>query len=113
SIGISWFVQGGMVLPSLTVNEHFELVLKGNDRPTQARLKDECLGQFPGLLELMTKRGGNLSGGQRQMLSLAMLMAQHTDCWLMDEPSAGLQQEAARSLAQFLMERAEAGAAIL
>lgn len=113
SLGISWFVQGGMVLPSLSVQEHFELVLKGNDRPTQARLKDECLTQFPTLLELMSKRGGNLSGGQSQMLSLAMLMAQQTDCWLMDEPSAGLQPEAARGLVAFLKEGAEAGKAIL
>ena len=113
SLGISWFVQGGMVLPSLTVQEHFEIVLKGHDRPTQARLKDERLNQFPTLLELMPKRGGNLSGGQRQMLSLAMLMAQQTDCWLMDEPSSGLQPEAARGLLDFLKEGAAEGKSIL
>lgn len=113
SLGISWFVQGGMVLPSLTVQEHFELVLMGNDRPSQARLMDECLTQFPTLLGLMPKHGGNLSGGQRQMLSLAMLMAQQTDCWLMDEPSAGLQPEAAQGLLDFLWEAAEVGKSIL
>lgn len=90
SLGISYFVQGGMVLPSLTVKEHFELVLNDAPRPDRERIKDDCLAQFAQLTALMPKRGGNLSGGQRQMLSLAMLMAQRTDCWLMDEPSAGL-----------------------
>lgn len=94
SLGISWFVQGGMVLPSLTVREHFELVLGGYDRNTQARIKEECLSHFPSLKDLLPKRGGNLSGGQRQTLSLAMLVAQQTDCWLMDEPMAGLDVEA-------------------
>lgn len=113
SLGISWFVQGGMVLPSLTVREHLELVLRGMDRPTQVRLKDECLTQFPTLQQLMPKRGGNLSGGQRQTLSLAMLMAQQTDCWLMDEPMAGLAPEAVDVFAAFLKEASASQKSIL
>lgn len=113
SLGISWFVQGGMVLPSLTVREHFDLVLDGIDRKAHARIKDECLSQFPSLKELLPKRGGNLSGGQRQSLSLAMLVAQQTDCLLMDEPMAGLDGEATNRLEEHIQAASRNGKAIL
>lgn len=113
SLGISWFVQGGMVLPSLTVREHFELVLGGYGRNAQGRIKEECLSLFPSLKDLLPKLGGNLSGGQRQTLSLAMLVAQQTDCWLMDEPMAGLAEAPATAFVQFVQQIAQNGGSVL
>lgn len=113
SLGISWFVQGGMVLPSLTVSEHFELVLDRYDRNARVQIKEECLSQFPSLKDLLPTRGGNLSGGQRQSLSLAMLVAQQTDCWLMDEPMAGLDAEATTLLDEHVQFALRNGKAIL
>lgn len=100
--GISWFVQGGMVFPTLKVSEHFELALKGKSKTDAASTKEECLSHFPALANCMDKRGGNLSGGQRQMLSFAMLLAQQTQCWLLDEPTAGLAPEAVKEAVDFL-----------
>lgn len=100
--GISWFVQGGMVFPTLKVSEHFELALKGKSKTDAASTKEECLSHFPALANCMDKRGGNLSGGQRQMLSFAMLLGQQTECWLLDEPTAGLAPEAVKEAVDFL-----------
>lgn len=100
--GISWFVQGGMVFPTLKVSEHFELALKDKSKTEAATIKEECLSHFPVLANCMDKRGGNLSGGQRQMLSFAMLLAQQTQCWLLDEPTAGLAPEAVKEAVDFL-----------
>ncbi len=100
--GISWFVQGGMVFPTLKVSEHFELALKDKSKTEATNIKEECLSHFPALANRMEKRGGNLSGGQRQMLSFAMLLAQQTDCWLLDEPTAGLAPEAVKEAVDFL-----------
>lgn len=100
--GISWFVQGGMVFPTLKVSEHFELVLKDKSKTVAANIKEECLSYFPALANCMDKRGGNLSGGQRQMLSLALLLSQQTQCWLLDEPTAGLSPEAVKDAIAFL-----------
>lgn len=101
-LGISWFVQGGMVFPTMKVSEHFELALKGKSKLEAELIKDECFFYFPALANYMSKRGGNLSGGQRQMLSFAMLLAQQTKCWLLDEPTAGLAPEAVKEVVSFL-----------
>jgi len=101
-LGISWFVQGGMVFPTMKVSEHFELALKDKNKTEAALIKEECLSYFPALVNYMDKRGGNLSGGQRQTLSFAMLLAQQTQCWLLDEPTAGLAPEAVKEAVAFL-----------
>lgn len=101
-LGISWFVQGGMVFPTMKVSEHFELALREKSKTEATSIKEECLSYFPALSNCMDKRGGNLSGGQRQMLSFAMLLAQQTQCWLLDEPTAGLAPEAVKEAVAFL-----------
>ena len=105
--GISWFVQGGMVFPTMKVSEHFELALKDKNKTEAKSIKEECLSYFPALANCMDKRGGNLSGGQRQMLSFAMLLSQQTQCWLLDEPTAGLAPEAVKEAVKFLKKMKE------
>lgn len=101
-LGLSWFVQGGMVFPSMKVKEHFELALKDKKKIEAARIIEECLACFPVLANYMDKRGGNLSGGQRQLLSCAMLLCQQTQCWILDEITAGLSPEAVKEAVAFL-----------
>lgn len=101
-LGISYFIQGGMVFPTLKVSEHFELALKDKNKTDAEKIKDECLFYFPDLANCINNRGGNLSGGQRQMLSFAMLISQQTQCWLLDEPTAGLAPAAVKDAVEFL-----------
>ena len=101
-LGLSWFVQGGMVFPTMKVSEHFEFALKGKSKRESEDIKENCISFFPALASCMDKRGGNLSGGQRQMLSFAMLLSQQTQCWLLDEPTAGLAPEAVKDAVDFL-----------
>jgi ABC-type branched-subunit amino acid transport system ATPase component len=101
-LGISWFVQGGMVFPTMKVSEHFELALKNKNKAEAVSIQEECLTYFPALENYMNKRGGNLSGGLRQMLSFAMLLCQQTSCWLLDEPTAGLAPESVKEAVEFL-----------
>lgn len=106
-IGISWFVQGGMVFPSLKVSEHFDLSLRSTPKHKAKEIVDECLTWFPALKEVMSKRGGNLSGGLRQMLSFSMLISQQTKCWLLDEPTAGLAPAVVDEVCNFLLKMKE------
>lgn len=101
-IGISWFIQGGLVFPTMKVKDHINLVMKKNSKEEAYRIKEECLYHFPSLNNLLDQRGGNLSGGQRQTLSLAMLYMQGTKCWLLDEPTAGLSPESVKNTIAFL-----------
>jgi branched-chain amino acid transport system ATP-binding protein len=106
-LGISWFVQGGLVFSTLLVSEHFELALKDKNKKEAALIKEECISYFPALAKCMDKRGGNLSGGERQMLSCAMLVCQQTQCWLLDEPTAGLAPEVVKEAVGFLKKMKE------
>jgi len=101
-LGLSWFVQGGMVFPTMKVYEHFELALKDKNKKEAVNIREECLTYFPILETCMNKRGVNLSGGQSQMLSFAMLLSQQTQCWLLDEPTAGLSPQAVIDVVAFL-----------
>lgn len=101
-LSISYFMQGGMVFPTIKVSEHFELAMKDKNKIEAARIKEESLSYFPALKDYMEKRAGNLSGGLRHMLSFAMLISQQTKFWLLDEPTAGLSPEAVKDAISFL-----------
>jgi len=97
--GISYYMQEGLIFPGLTIKEHLDLASGG-------KIKDEMLVEilqyFPKLKGSIKRRAGNLSGGQRQGLSLAMLLAQETSLWLLDEPIAGLDPERVEMTIDFL-----------
>ncbi len=86
-------VPGGRgVFPGLTVAENLEMgsfLLRG-DRPLARRRIGEVVELFPRLGERMTQRAGSLSGGERQMLTLAQSFLIQPKLMLIDELSLGL-----------------------
>ncbi len=102
-MGISYFAQGGLVMPALTVQEHLQLAgLKRAGKHQKGHFQD-AFALFPKLMDMRKKRAGNLSGGERQMLSFATLLMQDTSTWLLDEPTAGLAPEMVDFTIDFLM----------
>jgi len=98
--GVVFVPERDKVFPSLTVQEHFRLVnVRGRDAI-------EPFG-FPPLSNRWTSRAGLLSGGERQMLALAMAWAQHPKLLLVDELSLGLAPVIVGQLLQKLREMAE------
>lgn len=101
--GVAYSMQTGMIFPTLTVREHFTLVLRSIPESDRASMRESCFIHFPELKDLIDKRAGNLSGGQRQMLGFAMLLSQQAQVWLLDEPTAGLGPSAVERAVQFLL----------
>lgn len=101
--GISFFTQGGLVMPALTVEEHFTLSASQNGKDKSSF--DMIYEQFPLLFELKQHRAGSLSGGERQMLSFGILMVQGTQTWLLDEPTAGLSPDMVKESVEFLQKK--------
>ena len=109
--GMAYVPQTGNVFRGLTVRQNLDLALRRAADP-RARLA-ELEGRFPLLAEKAAARGGTLSGGQRQVLAVAMALATSPDLLLLDEPSAGLSPVAAQEVLGLARTLADGGVAIL
>ena len=84
--GLKYIQQDKHVFADLTVRENLEL----GSYATKDYDWDRVLEHFPKLMSLMDRKGGNLSGGERQMLLMAQSLLGKPDLVLMDEPTEGL-----------------------
>jgi ABC-type branched-subunit amino acid transport system ATPase component/MFS family permease len=90
--GVTQVPGGQGVFPSLTVAENLRLAgwLHRHD-PTETRVSTErVLDYFPVLRDRLHEPGGNLSGGQQQMLTLGMAFISRPRLLMIDELSLGL-----------------------
>ncbi len=91
-MGIIQMPGGRAVFPSLTVDEHMQLAgWSVKDDPEHVkRATEEVLDIFPRLRERWEQAAGNLSGGEQQMLALAMALVAKPKLLMIDELSLGL-----------------------
>ncbi|RFB18333.1 ABC transporter ATP-binding protein [Bacillus sp. HNG] len=87
--GIGYVPEDQGIFGELTVEENMKVAIKKENDITKERL-DYMLNLFPDLKKFWKRRGGNLSGGQKQMLSIARAYVNNNDLLLIDEPSKGL-----------------------
>jgi branched-chain amino acid transport system ATP-binding protein len=103
--GIAFVPDGGKVFPSMTVRENLEMggyILKEKYLVNQ-RI-DNVLQLFPILKDLYKRKAGSLSGGERQILSLARSLISEPEYLILDEPTAGLSPNYMKILFRKLVE---------
>ncbi len=110
--GLSYVPQTDNVFPSLTVTENLEMdgFLRSGD--TQRRT-DAMFALFPDLAEKRSAKAGSLSGGQRQMMTIARALMLDPKLLLLDEPSAGLSPLLVETVLQKIRDINATGVAIL
>ncbi|MDM0086714.1 MULTISPECIES: ABC transporter ATP-binding protein [unclassified Variovorax] len=110
--GLSFVPQERNVFQSLTVRENLEMGGYLVRAECKARVEAQ-LERFPLLKPRLKQKAGNLSGGQRQVLAMAIALMTQPQVLLLDEPTAGLSPAAADEVFDLIRDLAGQGLAIL
>jgi branched-chain amino acid transport system ATP-binding protein len=100
-IGIGFVPEDRRIFPDLTVRANLDVGLRQTKGKTSWTI-DRIYQLFPRLKELANRRGGNLSGGEQQMLTIARTLMGSPDLILLDEPSEGLAPIIVKALGEFI-----------
>jgi urea transport system ATP-binding protein len=88
--GLGYVPQGREIFPLLTVEENLKTGLTVLPRP-ERHIGAEVLRLFPVLKDMLSRRGGDLSGGQQQQLAIARALVTQPKLLILDEPTEGIQ----------------------
>ena len=88
-LGLGFVPEDFAVIYTLTVEENFRLAMLKETPENWKRLED-IYALFPDLKKFLHSKAGVLSGGQKQMLAIALALVLDHQIILIDEPSKGL-----------------------
>jgi branched-chain amino acid transport system ATP-binding protein len=90
-LGVCQVPEGRHIFPQLTVKENLDMgAFLRNDKEGIKRDMEYVYALFPILAERRNQDGGNLSGGEQQMLAMSRALMARPQVLLLDEPSMGL-----------------------
>lgn len=112
SSGIGYVPQGREIFPQLTVRENLEIGLLGRPDKSSSPL-EKVYELFPVLKEMLHRRGGDLSGGQQQQLSIGRALCLTPQLLILDEPTEGIQPNVVAQIGDVLIKLREQGMTIL
>ncbi|MEN3047314.1 MAG: ABC transporter ATP-binding protein [Candidatus Caldarchaeales archaeon] len=113
-LGIAYLPQTDNVFANLAVRENLMMATYGLDREEARERIEEAMASFPVLERYWKRRAGTLSGGERQMLAMAVALVRRPKVMLFDEPTANLAPKVAKMVLDKIAElRDEHGITVL
>ncbi len=113
SLGLAYVPQRENIFDELTVLDNLQLGSRSLHREERAAALDELLALFPILGRRQTQRAGLLSGGEHQMLAIAIAWLSRPTIMLLDEPSAGLAPVVATEVFRVLQALSQQGITLI
>ena len=99
--GIGVVPQGREIFPLLTVEENLQTGFACLGRRART-IPPEVFELFPVLESMLTRRGGDLSGGQQQQLAIGRALVTRPKLLILDEPTEGIQPSIIKDIGRAL-----------
>jgi branched-chain amino acid transport system ATP-binding protein len=104
-MGIGYVPEDRRIFPTLTLRENLLMGIKPNDKPNGDRWTIEKVYKyFPALEARDRQKGGHLSGGEQQMLTIARTLMGNPELLLIDEPTEGLAPKIVETVGQIIQD---------
>ncbi len=97
--GIAIVPQGREIFPLLSVRENLETGFAAAGRGHRS-IPEDVFTLFPVLKDMLSRRGGDLSGGQQQQLAIGRAMTMRPKLLVLDEPTEGIQPSIIKDIAR-------------
>jgi len=88
--GVAYVPEGRGVFPNLSVRENLVMAARPGRDGSRAWTQERVMQTFPRLAERLGSLGGQLSGGEQQMLSIGRALMTHPELIILDEATEGL-----------------------
>ncbi len=101
-LGIGYVPQGREIFPQLTVEENLRVGLPAR-RDGLGSIPDTVFHCFPVLKQMLSRQGGDLSGGQQQQLAIGRALVLNPKLLILDEPTEGIQPNIVQEIGDILL----------
>ncbi len=101
------------IFTDLTVEENLEVGRQAARAGRSPWTRERLFALFPNLAEMRGRRGGQMSGGEQQMLAIARTLMGNPDAILLDEPSEGIAPVIVQTMAVAIRAMKQEGVAVL
>jgi branched-chain amino acid transport system ATP-binding protein len=109
--GLTFVPEGRGIFPSLSVREHLVMAARAGGHGRRDWTLERVLATFPRLAERLDLGGGQLSGGEQQMLTIGRALMTNPQCLILDEATEGLAPLIAREIWAIIRRIRESGIA--
>jgi len=112
-LGIGFVPEDRRIFSDLTVWENLDVAIRPSGKKENVWTLDRVFDLFPALKPIQSRKGGYLSGGEQQMLTIARTLMSNPDLLLLDEPSEGLAPLVVHQLGEQIAKLRQEGMTIL